>query len=581
MNRRMLQAGPLSAIFENGGLRYIRWGELEVVRGVYAAVRDENWGTVTAEIEGLQIREDEESFLLSFRAFHSQGDIRFEWAGEIEGTAKGTLRFTMDGTAKSDFRKNRIGFCVLHPMELAGKPMSADTEEGEVRTRFPVAISPHQPLYGIRSLTMSPAPDVTVKLAFEGDAFEMEDQRNWTDASYKTYCTPLANPFPVLVRTGERMAQVVTLSVEGPVGRTAVESAAGLRYAGDIYGKLPRLGLGWADLGRGLFDSEVEALKHLSLSHVRMELRLADTGWIERFERAVLDIRRLKVNLAVDVVAESSDLPALKSLFHLIRSLEAPVDELFLFHPNSQVTESEAWEKARRWRDSLGLGSIRLGGGTRAYYAEFNRADSLRADRLEALTYSICPQVHAFDSLSLMETLGAQTITVRDAQARAPGVPVHAGPVTFRQRFNPVATSGIPLTVEQRYDSRQHEPFGAAWVLGSIAATSRGGAHAVTYMETIGPLGVFDENAQSHSPIYHLLRELAGWQGAECLVTEGGPPGLAALALRLGDKRRLILANTGNAPLTLNPGKRVMGPYEVFILDDNDQLPYLEGGLLP
>ena len=33
-------------------------------------------------------------------------------------------------------------------------------------------------------------------VAFDGDIFEMEDQRNWTDASYKIYSTPLRLPFP-------------------------------------------------------------------------------------------------------------------------------------------------------------------------------------------------------------------------------------------------------------------------------------------------------------------------------------------------------------------------------------------------
>ena len=28
-------------------------------------------------------------------------------------------------------------------------------------------------------------------LHYEGDIFETEDQRNWSDASYKTFCTPL------------------------------------------------------------------------------------------------------------------------------------------------------------------------------------------------------------------------------------------------------------------------------------------------------------------------------------------------------------------------------------------------------
>ena len=41
----------------------------------------------------------------------------------------------------------------------------------------------------------------------------MEDQRNWTDASFKTYCTPLARPFPVPVQAGDRVDQRVALTV--------------------------------------------------------------------------------------------------------------------------------------------------------------------------------------------------------------------------------------------------------------------------------------------------------------------------------------------------------------------------------
>jgi hypothetical protein len=31
----------------------------------------------------------------------------------------------------------------------------------------------------------------------EGDAWEMEDHRNWLDASFKTYVRPLALPYPM------------------------------------------------------------------------------------------------------------------------------------------------------------------------------------------------------------------------------------------------------------------------------------------------------------------------------------------------------------------------------------------------
>ena len=35
-----------------------------------------------------------------------------------------------------------------------------------------------------------------------GDAFEMEDQRNWADASFKTYVRPLSKPRPYVIAKG-------------------------------------------------------------------------------------------------------------------------------------------------------------------------------------------------------------------------------------------------------------------------------------------------------------------------------------------------------------------------------------------
>jgi hypothetical protein len=37
---RPLRAGPLSLRYETGDLRYLRLGELEVIRRIYVAVRD-------------------------------------------------------------------------------------------------------------------------------------------------------------------------------------------------------------------------------------------------------------------------------------------------------------------------------------------------------------------------------------------------------------------------------------------------------------------------------------------------------------------------------------------------------------
>ena len=66
----------------------------------------------------------------------------------------------------------------------------------------------------LRALTHEAAPGLRVTCRMEGDTFEMEDQRNWTDASYKTYVRPLALPWPYTLEAGPGLEQAVTLTVD-------------------------------------------------------------------------------------------------------------------------------------------------------------------------------------------------------------------------------------------------------------------------------------------------------------------------------------------------------------------------------
>ena len=50
---RIFQAGPLTAEFEAGNLRYIRFHGHEMIRAVSFVVRDKNWGTYAPQITRL------------------------------------------------------------------------------------------------------------------------------------------------------------------------------------------------------------------------------------------------------------------------------------------------------------------------------------------------------------------------------------------------------------------------------------------------------------------------------------------------------------------------------------------------
>ena len=216
-NRIWLKTRDLSCFFEpqTGFLRQVMVDGCEVVRAIYGAVRDQNWNTIQPEIIVDGIETSQEHFRLGFQVKCSSAEIAFSWNGTIEGTAR-TLSFKFAGEAKSTFKKNRIGLCLLHPIrECAGKRCRVrDTEHRWVESEFPLFIAPHQPFKDLGAISWEPAADLKATVNFAGEVFETEDQRNWTDASFKTYCTPLEKPFPAVIEAGTRVDQSITVELE-------------------------------------------------------------------------------------------------------------------------------------------------------------------------------------------------------------------------------------------------------------------------------------------------------------------------------------------------------------------------------
>src|SRR5262249_60395639 len=118
-------------------------------------------------------------------------------------------------------------------------------EDGE----FPRLVAPDNPFREISAIAHEVAPGVWAELRMDGDVFEMEDQRNWTDASFKTFCTPLRLPFPVEVAEGTEVRQSVTLRLGArPVGDVLIapedSGRRKISLGGKAVARLPQIGLG-------------------------------------------------------------------------------------------------------------------------------------------------------------------------------------------------------------------------------------------------------------------------------------------------------------------------------------------------
>ena len=569
---RAVRAGPVSALLDGAFLRRIRVGPHEVLRGVYAAVRDQNWGTVEPTFSRYELEAGANSFRLRFTAEHRRGEIDFAWDGEYVGEPSGRIIFRFDGVCRTAFRKNRIGFCVLHPPELAGTPYVRQTPAGPIEEHFPQRISPRRDVTDIEALRYQAGP-VGVALRFQGDRFDMEDQRNWTDASYKTFCTPLALPYPVQMAAGQRISQTITLDLQVPPGGTAgaprgpegrLDVAVGTR----AIGTLPPIGLGAPFDGRPLGPVALERLRALRPAHLRVELDLRGAGWRDVLRAAGADAAALGASLDVAVVTDEAG-TGIEALGAALASSPAPVLRWAPFSDQGWVTTRPLAARVR----AVGLPAA-AGGGSRTDFAQLNmQAALIPFAELAFATYAINPQVHAFDDLSIVETIGAQATTVESARALAGDRPVVVGPVTLRPRFNPNATAPEappPGAATPQADPRQTAPFAAAWTVGSLHRLAAAGAAALTYFETAGPCGVVDASGAPY-PVYEVLAAVAPSAGAELLdVTLRDPLAVEALALRRGAELVVVLANLTPQPracsVALPAGQSrslELGPYAI------------------
>lgn len=559
----LLRAGPLSLAFEDGSLRTIKAGDAEVVRLIYSAVRDHNWATIIPQLSNIETKNNSDSFYIRFKAEHLRGDIHFVWTGTIEGAADGTLTFDMDGEVLSTFRRNRIGFCVLHSMAYGGQQCIVEHVDGtQTEGIFPEFISPHQPFKDMRAIRYEASPGTMVEVRFEGDTFEMEDQRNWTDASYKTYCTPLSVSYPVTVEKGMKIQQRITVRLIKQAWQDHAETEdSTLRFSvGRHAAPLPPIGLAVASHGQPLTDLEIQRLKELNLSHLRIDLHPSQPDMEARLYQAAHEARALDIGLeaALHLSADPErDLQALRASLDVVK----PPIATWLIYRDKEFVTSEEW--IRLAREILGDydASARFGGGTDGFFAELNR-NRPALDGLDCVNYSLNPQVHAFDSTTMVENLAAQGVTLASARQFCGNVPLTVSPITLRIRYNPVATAPeappAPGELPSQVDVRQMSLFAAGWMVGSIKYLAENGVSSLTYFETSGWKGIMETangsplTGKFHSipgsvfPAYHALADIGGFAGGEVVTSQSSAPlVIDGIVLRKGDNMRVIMANFG------------------------------------
>jgi D-apionolactonase len=574
---RVLRAGPLTVELEAGQLRYACYHGIEVLRGVAFLIRDRDWGTAAAAIDHVDVDDDPDGFAVRYRAECRMGDQRFGYEAHITGAADGTLRFHVKGRAETAVDTNRLGFVVLHPLDgVVDRPLRVTHDDGrDEETRFPRHVSPGQPVFDIRALAHEAVPGVWARCLMEADvAFEMEDHRNWTDASFKTYVRPLRLPKPYTLAAGDEVEQCVTLSFEGePKGKQqAADDGVRVRIGKGRGGTMPAIGLGLpADQARaalGVADElALVAPDHLVVYHDPEQAygELAHAGALAEAigARVVLELV-LPCERGLDEELQEVASAARGAGLDLAAVTVCPKAYLKSYQPDAVWPDvpalEEVYDATRR-----AFAGVPVGGGMITYFTELNRKWP-PAERLDYVTHTTSPLVHDADDRSVMETLEALPSVIETTRSFVPDKPYRIGPSAIGMRHNPYGAAPAANPDNRRIamasnDPRQRGLFGAAWNVGYVAEMATGGIEAVALSAPIGAFGIvhtamdwpqpwFDQiEGRAVYPVFHVLGGLARAGGLPVVQADSSRPyRVASVAYETPAGPVLWLANlTGEA----------------------------------
>jgi len=533
-----LIAGRLSADLANGNLRTIRYDGIEVLRAVSYLVRDRDWGTYSPRIEDLWVEQGNGAFSVRYVA-HCKGpeDSRLAISVHIAATEH-ELIFEASALSPTGFETNRCGFCILHPIVgIAGSPAKVEHVDGSVNeTRFPDQIDPWQPFKEMRAITHQVLPGVSAECRMEGDTFEMEDQRNWSDASYKTYVRPLALPWPYQIAANEPVRQRIVLSIRDTRSgqTTAAGSAAGaIRLEpGEHSGTMPAIGLivtpdeAKAVLAARDLLSEIapqELLFHFDPNAGHGTEALQDFAAIAALHRgqSTLEIALPCKQSPASETAEIAE-QMLAAGFRPDAIMISPSVDRQSTPPGSKWPECPPLEEIYAAAHEAFAG-IRIGGGMLSYFTELNRK-RVPADRLGFISHCTNPIVHAADDLSVMQTLEALPFITGSVRSIYGDKPYRIGPSTIPMRQNPYGSrtmdnpSGGRIPMANR-DPRHNGRFAEAFALGYAIRVLDTNIECLTLAALTGPFGLIAGKAEpteegGNRPLFNVVKLLCGLAGS-------------------------------------------------------------------
>jgi hypothetical protein len=464
---------------------------VQIIDLLYTAIRPSDWST---------LKSDEYAADLKIRGNDYEITITESFTSALVATTKIILsagntfsvEYELKGLAEYSVNRWGICFCLDTADWMGASVISSGNSYSLLRD-----ISPQRVVDGVvqglfpesHEMQFIAADQRYLKVVSNGKVLEAEDQRNWTDNTYKIYSGSLKEPRPFTTSPGSSWKQNVNFEVGVPKQNNSDPTKILVREIE----ALPSIGLQFNSDPLLTPDDLEKALVLLEIDHLRVNAEsltpqkiatTASNGLI--LETALLSSNQNEI-LKAEVVQLSERVPA--------------GSRLLIQREGREVVEADDLPKNESLNTFIP--------GTDAYLVDLHRE---KFEFTNSVSYSITPTVHSADTETIFKTLSTQKESIEFAQKYlAPQVFV--SPITFSARGNPETGHSRDQRINfADRDSAMHIRTieGAAWTLGSIYAVASAGAFSGSWHELFGEHGIIylQSGAIKFSPVFHAISAL-------------------------------------------------------------------------
>jgi len=357
---------------------------------------------------------------------------------------------------------------------------------------------------------------IALNIRFDGIHFEMEDQRNWGDASYKIYSGSLLDPFPYKENKNSAFHQEIEITVREKNNSLETISNQNIiplniqeEYA------MPKIGI--------KVDNETNGIDIVNVDFV---YHLVD---FERNTESKPNFNNLPIYLValIDHTKKVKDI--VKDIKDYILSNKISVDKILIcpkIYLNSFQPAGE-WPSVPKLGDyykeaKIQLPDVHIFSGMVTNFTELNRKKP--DGKFDGINFSFTPIVHDASDYGVLDTPNSLKYILHSVNNFSKDTPIHIGPMTLGMHFNPYGEK-LAANIDQvrlemtDFDPRHDSLIGLNWTIAVFAETLSKNTKFITIASLKGVHGILTESNQKR-PLFYIYEVLLYFKNAKIYKIE-------------------------------------------------------------